>query len=132
MRQLVLDIREGEKKTATCRIRSKPMDDGQRHMYDEHIRVLEYDAKGRPTTIIGLQHDISDKLESEQKVNNLLMLYHTIFDSSIINTMFYDKDGRLSDINEKACETFGINDRGGDRAWHQPEGHTGIQGSGHP
>ena len=111
MRRLVTDISEGRRKTATCRIRSKPMDDGQRHMYDEHIRVLEYDPKGRPTTIIGLQHDISDKLESEQKVNNLLMLYHTIFDSSIINTMFYDSNGRLSDINEKACETFGIKDR---------------------
>ena len=43
--------------------------------------------------------------------NNLLMLYHTIFDSSIINTMFYDCDGYLRDINEKGCETFGIRDR---------------------
>ena len=111
MRRLVTEISEGRLKTATCRIRSKPMADGQRHMYDEHICVLEYDAKGRPMTIIGLQHDISDKLESEQKVNNLLMLYHTIFDSSIINTMFYDSNGRLSDINETACETFGIKDR---------------------
>lgn len=111
MRRLVSDICDGHMQKATCRIRSMRMADGQRRTYDENIRVLKRDAKGSPSIIIGLQHDISDKLESQQKVNNLLMLYHTIFDSSIINTMFYDRDGYLSDINEKACETFGIRDR---------------------
>lgn len=111
MRRLVSDICDGHMQKATCRIRSMRMADGQRRTYDENIRVLKRDAKGSPSIIIGLQHDISDKLESQQKVNNLLMLYHTIFDSSIINTMLYDCDGYLSDINEKACETFGIRDR---------------------
>lgn len=111
MRRLVSDICDGHMQKATCRIRSMRMADGQRRTYDENIRVLKRNAKGRPSIIIGLQHDISDKLESQQKVNNLLMLYHTIFDSSIINTMFYDCDGYLRDINEKGCETFGIRDR---------------------
>lgn len=111
MRRLVSDICDGHMQKATCRIRSMRMADGQRRTYDENIRVLKRDAKGSPSIIIGLQHDISDKLESQQKVNDLLMLYHTIFDSSIINTMFYDCDGYLRDINEKACETFGIRDR---------------------
>ena len=111
MRRLVSDICDGHMQKATCRIRSMRMADGQRRTYDENIRVLKRDAKGSPSIIIGLQHDISDKLESQQKVNNLLMLYHTIFDSSIINTMFYDCDGYLRDINEKGCETFGIRDR---------------------
>lgn len=111
MRRLVSDICDGHMQKATCRIRSMRMADGQRRTYDENIRVLKRDVKGRPSIIIGLQHDISDKLESQQKVNNLLMLYHTIFDSSIINTMFYDRDGYLRDINEKGCETFGIRDR---------------------
>jgi hypothetical protein len=38
------------------------MADGQRRTYDENIRVLKRDAKGSPSIIIGLQHDISDKL----------------------------------------------------------------------
>ena len=50
-------------------------------------------------------------MEQQENVNKLLSLYHTFFDSSIIDMMYYDKDGVLIDINNKACETFGINDR---------------------
>jgi len=102
---------EGNRQEATCRIRSMRMADGQRHMYDVNIRVLRRNAKGQPTTILGLQRDITDKLEQQQNVNKLLSLYHTFFDSSIIDLMYYDKDGYLRDINEKACETFGIHNR---------------------
>ena len=111
MRRLVHDIRDCKRKEATCRVKSKRMDDGQRHTYEVTLRVLDSDMLGRPTAIIGLQHDITDILEKQSNVNRLLMLYHTIFDSSIIDTMYYDKDGILRDINQKACETFGIRDR---------------------
>lgn len=111
MRRQVLAIRDGKQKEARCRIRSMRMSDGNRRMYDVNIRVLEKDVMGRPKIIIGLQRDITDELGKREKVNNLLMLYHTIFDSSIIDTMYYDKHGVLREINTKACETFGIKDR---------------------
>ena len=111
MRRLINDICEGKRQEATCRIRSMRMADGQRHMYDVNIRMLRRNAKGQPTTILGLQRDITDKLEQQQNVNKLLSLYHTFFDSNIIDMMYYDKDGYLRDINEKACETFGVKDR---------------------
>ena len=111
MRKLVLAIRDGKLKDARCRIRSMRMKDGNRRMYDVNIRVLDYNSLGRPKTIIGLQRDITEDLGKRDKVNSLLMLYHTIFDSSIIDTMYYDKYGVLRDINTKACETFGIKDR---------------------
>ena len=39
------------------------------------------------------------------------MRYHTVFDSSLIDMLYYDKDGVLTDINEKACRSFGIPNR---------------------
>lgn len=111
MRQQVLNIRDGKQQEATCRVRGRRQADGSRSIYEVNIRVLDRDASGNPLTIIGLQHDITQDLANQQHVNNLLMLYHTIFDSSIIDTMYYDKDGYLKDINAKACETFGIKDK---------------------
>ena len=111
MRRLVGEICEGKREEASCQIRSMRMADGIRHTYEEDIRVLKRDARGRPIVIIGVQRDITDKLEQQENVNKLLSLYHTFFDSNIIDMMYYDKDGYLRDINEKACETFGIKDR---------------------
>lgn len=39
------------------------------------------------------------------------MRYHTVFNSSLIDMLYYDKDGVLTDINEKACRSFGISNR---------------------
>jgi PAS domain S-box len=111
MRQQVLDIRDGKLKQATCRIRGRQQKDGRRRTYEANIRILKSDKTGRPKIIIGLLRDITERLEKQENVNKLLMLYHTFFESSIIDTMYYDKDGFLKDLNNKACETFGIKDR---------------------
>ena len=111
MRQQVLDIRDGKRKEGACRVRSRRLADGSRRTYDVNIRILDSDNAGRPKTIIGMQRDITEKIEQQQNVNKLLLLYHTFFDSSIIDMMYYDKNGVLKDINNKACETFGIQDR---------------------
>ena len=111
MRQLALDIRDGKTKEATCRVRGRRQSDNSRRTYEVHMRILEKSASGRPLTIIGLQREITEKLKQQEKVNKLLSLFHTFFDSSIIDMMYYDKDGVLKDINNKACETFGVKDR---------------------
>lgn len=111
MRQHVLNIRDGQEKEATCHVRGRRLEDGSRRTYLVNIRILDYDTSGHPKTIIGLQHDITEKMEQQQNVNKLLSLYHTFFDSSAIDMMYYDKDGTLKDLNAKACETFGVKDR---------------------
>ena len=111
MRQLILDIRDGKTTHGNCRVRGKKREDGTRRSFDVNIRILEKNSIGRPKTIIALQRDITEKLEQQRNVNNLLLLYHTFFDSSVIDMMYYNKNGILKDINNKACETFGIKDR---------------------
>ena len=83
MRQLALDIRDGKTKEATCRVRGRRQSDNSRRTYEVHMRILEKSASGRPLTIIGLQREITEKLKQQEKVNKLLSLFHTFFDSSI-------------------------------------------------
>ena len=111
MHQQVLDIITGKAQKTACRVRGRRQGDDSRHTYEVSIRILESDSTGHPKTIIGLQHDITDKLEQQQNVKKLLSLYHTFFDSSAIDMMYYDKDGTLKNINVKGCETFGVKDR---------------------
>jgi signal transduction histidine kinase len=109
MHQELNAIREGRKENATCRVSGRRDKHNERETFDIDLRVLERSADGHPTTIIGLQHNITKRLRKREQVNKLLLQFSTIFNSSIIDMMYYDKDGRLMDINSKACQTFGIN-----------------------
>ena len=49
--------------------------------------------------------------EKKQKVAKLLMRYHTVFNTSLVDMIYYDANGVMCDINEKACRTFKVPDR---------------------
>ena len=46
-----------------------------------------------------------------EPTRSLSLQYQTVFNSSLVDMIFYGADGRLMDLNEKACETFMIADR---------------------
>ena len=90
---------------------SPTMDAEKEPQYEITLRLLNNDREGRPLTIIGLQHDITDTIEKRSNIEKLLLRFHTLFNSSVVDLMYYDKDGKLVDINDKGCQTFGIADR---------------------
>ena len=113
LRSIIFNIREGKKDRDTIRIKGIPTaEDGQRQ-YEVMLSILEHDKNGHPKTLLGIQRDIKDKLKREQEVSQLLVRYHTVFNSALADMIYYDKDGRLSDINDKACSSFSVNDRRG-------------------
>ena len=76
-----------------------------------HLSILDRDAKGHVTRILGVQHDVTDLYEKKASTNALTMRYETVFNSSLVDMLYYDKNGVLTDINETACESFGIHNR---------------------
>ena len=60
---------------------------------------------------MGMQHDITEEVQKKGQVSQLLMQYHTVLNQSVIDMVSYDEDGVMTDINDKACETFHIADR---------------------
>jgi signal transduction histidine kinase len=111
MRTIIFAICDGKQESGTLRIRSNPAADGGQRYYETTISVLERDNNGHAKILLGLQRDMTDALMREQEVSQLLMRYHTVFNSALSDMIYYDKDGRLSDINDKACSSFSINDR---------------------
>lgn len=120
LRSAIFDIREGKQESYTIHIKGAPSaDDVQRH-YEVMLSIVERNDKGRAKTLLGVQRDITDILMREQEVSQLLMRYHTVFNSALSEMLFYDEDGRLNDINDKACYSFNIKNR-------QELLHTGLR-----
>lgn len=111
MRNIISAICEGKQEGGTLRMKSNPAADNGQRYYETTISILERDDRGQVKTLMGVQRDKTDALIREQEVNQLLMRYHTVFNSALSDMIYYDKDGRLSDINDMACKSFSINDR---------------------
>ena len=111
MRNIIFAICEGKQESGTLHIKSNPASEGGLQYFETTISVLERDDNGRATMLLGVQRDMTDVLIREQEVSQLLMRYHTVFNSALSDMIYYDKNGRLSDINDKACSSFSINDR---------------------
>ena len=113
LRSIIFNIREQKKEGGTIRIKGMPTFDEEQHQYEVMLSIVERDDKENPKTLLGIQRDITDTLKREQEASLLLMRYQTVFNSSLSDMIYYDKDGRLIDINNKACSSFSINDRRG-------------------
>lgn len=114
MRLDLTSIVHGRMKQATVVMRGSgsesttaPMD----RTFEVNLRVFERNEEGHPTKIIGIERDITKEMEQQEHVDSLIMRYQTVFNSSAVDLTYYNKDGYLTDINEKACQTFGVKDK---------------------
>jgi len=110
MRTFIFDISEGRRLTSTLNIRGASVDNCTPY-YEIHLSILDRDHKGRVRRILGVQHNITDLHEKKASTNALSVRYETVFNSSLIDMLYYDKNGVLTDINDTACESFGIRNR---------------------
>lgn len=111
LRRNIFDICEGRRLTSTVHLNSSPDADGSVRRYEVTVSIASRDKYGRVTRLLGVQRDVTDAERKEEEVKQLLMRYHTVFNSSLNDMVYYDQDGVLRDINEKACRSFRIKDR---------------------
>ena len=105
-------VRRGEKEQETIAVHgSIPEDGGKQQLFMINVTVLQRDSHGKPKMLLGIQRDITDITQRKEDARKLALQFHTVFNSSLVDMIYYDADGWLTDINETACETFGIKDR---------------------
>jgi PAS domain-containing protein len=83
------------------------VDNNDMHDYAISLAVFHRDRNGKPTVIIGTHNDISEDRQRQNRVKDTLIIYQAIFDSVMIDMVYFDKNGYLMDLNDKACHTFG-------------------------
>ena len=79
--------------------------------YEINISILKREKKHLPSVLLGIQRDITESKLRGEKRHDLALQYQTVFNTSLVDMIYYGSDGYLVDLNEKACETFMIASR---------------------
>ena len=111
LRSEIFDIFENNRQQVKGTLRSAAANENDRRYYKVQITVVSRDAKDRPVLLLGVLHDITEDQRRQQNVSELLMRYHTVFNSSLVDMIYYDANGVLTDINERACQAFNVESR---------------------
>jgi signal transduction histidine kinase len=108
MRSSIFDICENRRITSTVNIRSNEVDKENIRYYEIHLSIAEKNFRGEATKLLGVQRDVTAEQEKKDNTNKLMMRYHTVFNSSLVDMLYYDKDGLLTNLNDTACKSFDI------------------------
>lgn len=100
LRSVVFDICEGKQSGAVLTMVSNAKDEAYLRHYEVSVSVDQRDSKGRVVSVFGIQHDVTEDYRRLEAVNQLLLRYHTVFSTSLIDMVYYDSNGVLRDINE--------------------------------
>lgn len=111
MSSIIYDICDGKRDSGQIAIRSREEREENCRHYQVSISVVSRDEQGLPTLLMGIQHDVTDEYRRQERTRQLLARYHTIFNSSLLDMLYYDKDGVLTDINERARKAFNVKSR---------------------
>lgn len=111
LRQFITTILNGEKESGKMMVSSLEEEGKPTLTYEIHVSVLRRDRQGTPSVLLGIQRDTTEDVIRQEESRRLLLRYHTVFDSSLVDMVFYNEDGILTDINNKALESFGVKNR---------------------
>lgn len=103
----IQELIRGEIDTKTLRI-AQTMKDGSKRYFALDMSILRRDEKGDTSVIVTFQNDITEVFIRENKDRELRLRYESIFNSAMADMVYYDSLGHISDMNKRACETFGI------------------------
>lgn len=113
--KVMAKVRERTTSSETIIVKSTPFksetgEDYQR-IYEITITVLRQGKSGFPLQLLGTQRDITDEQKRTEEVKRTALRYQTLFDSSLVDMIYFDGEGTLLDINDKACESYFVKDR---------------------
>ena len=101
-------IQNREQIAETLTVKGAPAEDDSSKIYEMSLTVLRRNKQDQPIEILGTQRDVTKEKKLADDEKNLMLKFHTVFNSSLIDMIYYDADGYLAELNEKACETFGV------------------------
>lgn len=101
-------IQNREQIAETLTVKGAPAEDDSSKIYEMSLTVLRRNKQDQPIEILGTQRDVTKEKILAEKEKNLMLKFHTVFNSSLIDMIYYNADGYLTELNEKACETFGV------------------------
>ena len=97
-------IAKGEKEELAVELMSD--ETARNRQYLCTLSVFRRSKEGHPTAIIGMTDDQTEQLQAQRKAKDNMLRYQSIFSTSMVDMTYYNTEGILTNINQKACETF--------------------------
>ena len=107
----IFELCDGKEYSSSLRVKGAKEEIGGQHIFELHLSIPHRDKHGHFKSILGVQRDVTTHLRAKERVNKLLLRFHTVFNSSLVDMIYYDNKGVLRDINEKACQSFNVTNR---------------------
>ena len=108
-REIELNLRAKDVERLQVGERSLGMGDTNDRDYHIVLSVLSRDKKGNAAVIIGTKKDVTEEQQQKRLDEERTLRYWSIFYTPILGIILFNKDGRLVNINPKACDIFGCN-----------------------
>ncbi len=74
--------------------------------YLSTLSVFRRSKDSKPAVIIGMTDDQTEQLQVQRKAKDDMLRYQSIFSTSMVDMTYYNTEGVLTDVNQKACKTF--------------------------
>ena len=108
LNRLAKGTKNNKEEELTLSLRAKDVEGGDTDLRDYYIvlSVLRRDKEGKPSVIIGTKKDVTKESQHKRDENDRALRYWSIFYTPIVGIMYFDKEGKIVNINPKACEMF--------------------------
>lgn len=108
LNRLAKGTKNNKEEELTLSLRAKDVEGGDTDLRDYYIvlSVLRRDKEGKPSVIIGTKKDVTKESQHKRDENDRALRYWSIFYTPIVGIMYFDKEGKIVNINPKACDMF--------------------------
>ncbi len=76
--------------------------------YTVTLSVLRRDKRNKPTAVICSKSDTTQERMRQQQIKESMLRYQFLFNSAMVDMVYYDADGYIVDMNNKATGTLDI------------------------
>lgn len=113
VRKIVMAIRNEEEIASHLLVKSAPNRDlnEEQRIFDVSLSILRRDKHLRPSVILGIVNDVTEAHKQAEHTRNMMLRFQTVFDSSLVDMMYFDAEGNMIDINEKALESYHVKNK---------------------
>ena len=99
-----------EEKVPTCTLQLKEYENDLIHSnnYTATLSVLRRDKHKKPSVIICSKTDTTQERMRQQLIKESMLRYQSLFNSAMVDMVYYDADGHITDMNSKSLAAVGV------------------------
>ena len=98
----------GKSETVTIQLKEYENNLIDSNNYTVTLSVLRRDKHKRPSIIIILKTDTTQDRMRQALIKESMLRYQSLFNSALVDMVYYDADGYISDMNTKSLSVIGV------------------------